>query len=82
MLRGVLHEEAAHEWEPVWGKEHMLGPAKADAAGAECHAALDLLGGFRIDSNLDSSLADLVRPREQGEEFGRGVKALAGSAPA
>ena len=53
----------AHGGNPVRVEEHMLGPAQADALGAEIARHLAIERGFRIGA--DAKAADLIGPDHQ-----------------
>ena len=56
----------ADEREALLGHEHVLGPAEADALGAELARLRRVLGRVRVRAHLQP--ADLVGPAEDGLE--------------
>ena len=59
-------DHLAHDREPVLGHEHVLGPAEADALGAELARLRRVLG--RVGVRAHAQAAELVGPAEDRPE--------------
>ena len=75
-LRRVGEDHAAHDRQPVLAEEHVLGPAEADAFGAELTGVGGVGSVVRVGPDLELALPDLIRPREDRLEL---LRRLAGA---
>ncbi len=66
LVLGSSQDHCAHERQPALCHEHVLGPAEADAFGAELPCFGGVLGRVRVRAHAKA--ADLVRPAEQRPE--------------
>ena len=71
--RRVGQDHAAHHRQAVLAQEHVLGAAQPDALGAELPRVGGVLAGVHVGPDGQVALADVVGPREDDVEGGRGL---------
>ena len=71
--RRVGQDHAAHDGQAVLAEEHVLGAAQPDALGTELARVGGVVAGVGVGPDGEVALADVVGPRQDGVEGGRGL---------